>query len=60
MKAPLYDSSIRRKRDGHYPWFKQIPRSALGKRNDLTFSQKRDELNALLASNTWAREKIAA
>lgn len=60
MKAPLHDPCIRRKRNGHYPWFKEIPQSKLGKRNELTFAQKRAELDDLLARNVWAKEKIAA
>lgn len=60
MKAPLHDPRIQRKRSGHYPWFKTIALSALGKRNELTFAQKRAELDDLLARNVWAVEKVAA
>ena len=58
MKAPLHDARIVRARNGHYPWFKQIPLSALGKRNALTFAQKRAELDELLARDEWARPKV--
>lgn len=60
MKAPLYDDTIRRKRDGHFPWVKMLPLSALAKRNALTFEQKRAELDDLIARGQWAREKVAA
>lgn len=60
MRAPLYDPTIRRKRNGHYPWLKMLPLSALAKRDELTFAQKRAELDDLIARGQWAREKIAA
>lgn len=60
MRHPLHDPAVKRGRNGHYPWLKQIAPSKLAKRNELSFEEKRAELDDLLARNVWAREKVAA